>query len=115
MWPHTPRLCPFLSPGDAMIYKHNDKLQSCEEFTCKAHKKIKIVSLKLQAFQILTRQTKRGRAHAHACAVYRQVGCTATWRVNRTLPVPARAQLRTFFSNVWRDRQSTGQMHLSTR
>ena len=28
---------------------------------------------------------------------------------------PARAQLRTFFSNVWRDRQGAGQLHLSTR
>ena len=96
-----------------MIYEHNNSLQIYQEFTCITHKKIKIVSLKLQAFQILTCQTNRGRAHAHA--VYRQVGCTATWRVNRTLPVPARAQLRTFFSNVWRDRQSAGQMHLSTR
>ena len=32
-----------------------------------------------------------------ACAVHRQGDYTATWRVNRTLPVPARAQLRTFF------------------
>ena len=51
----------------------------------------------------------------HAYAVYWRVAYTATWRVNRTLPVPARAQLRTFFSNVWCDRQSAGQMHLSTR
>ena len=51
----------------------------------------------------------------HACAVHRQGGYTAPWRMNRTLPVPARAQLRTFFSNVWRDRQGAGQMHLSTR
>ena len=50
-----------------------------------------------------------------ACALHRQVDCTATWQVNRTLPVPARAQLRMFFSNVWRDRQGAGQMHLSTR
>ena len=50
-----------------------------------------------------------------ACAVHRQVGYTATWRMNRTLPVPARAQLRTFFPNVWRDRQGAGQMHLFTR
>ena len=62
-----------------------------------------------------TCQTKRGRVHARACAVYRQAGYTAPWRVNRTLPVPARAQLRTFFSNIWRDWQGTGQMHLSTR
>ena len=33
----------------------------------------------------------------HACAVHRQAGYTATWRVDRRLPVPARAQLRTFF------------------
>ena len=36
---------------------------------------------------------------------------TATWRVNRTLLVPARAQLRTFFSNVWQD---AGHLHLSS-
>ena len=50
-----------------------------------------------------------------ACTVHRQGGYTATWRVNGTLPGPARAQLRTFFSNVWRDRQGAGQMHLSNR
>ena len=44
-----------------------------------------------------TRQTKSGRTHACACAPHCQGGYTATWRMNRTLPVPARAQLRTFF------------------
>ena len=61
------------------------------------------------------RQQKEEERMRCACAVHRQGDYTATWRVNRTLPVPARAQLRTFFSNVWRDRQGAGQMHLSTR
>ena len=60
-------------------------------------------------------QTKGGSTHARARAVHRQGGYTATWRVNRTLPVRARAQLEAFFSNVWRDWQRAGQMHLSTR
>ena len=60
-------------------------------------------------------QTKGGSTHARARAVHRQGGYTATWRVNRTLPVRARAQLEAFFSNAWRDRLRAGQMHLSTR
>ena len=42
-------------------------------------------------------QTKGGNAHARARTVHWQGGYTATLRVNSTLPVPARAQLRTFF------------------
>ena len=38
-----------------------------------------------------------------------------TWRMDTTLPVQARAQLRTFFSNVWRARLGAGLMHRSTR
>ena len=49
----------------------------------------------------------------NACAVLLQAGYTATWRMNRTLPVPARAQLRMFFSNVWHDRQGAGQIYQS--
>ena len=62
------------------------------------------VSLKLQAFLHVPNKKRKS-----ACAVHRQAGYTAPWRINRTLPVPARAQLRTFFSNVWRDRQGAGQ------
>ena len=43
-----------------MMYEHKHRLQNCRNFTCKEYKKITIVSLKLQAFQNLTRQTKRG-------------------------------------------------------
>ena len=32
-------------------------------------------------------------------------GYTATWRMNTTLPVLARAQLKMFFSNIWQDWQ----------
>ena len=51
----------------------------------------------------------------HACTVHRQGGYTAPWRMNRTLPVRPEPSSGRFFSNVWRDRQGAGQMHLSTR
>ena len=50
-----------------MTYEDNNSLQIYQEFTCKTHKKIKIVSLKLQAFESSrAKQKEEERMRTHA-------------------------------------------------
>ena len=49
------------------MYEHKTELQICRDFTCKEHKKIKIVSLKFQAFQSSrAKQKEEERMCTHA-------------------------------------------------
>ena len=61
-------------------------------------------SLSQQVFNLLYSRWARPQVDLFATRFNHKLtpaGYTAPWRMNRTLPVPARAQLRTFFSNVW--------------
>ena len=90
IWPYKPHLCPFLSPEEDMMYKQltDNKTDKNLQHIIKLRK----VSLKIQTFLL-----PRAKQKEEERAAYPQVRYTATWRVNRTLPVLARAQLRMFF------------------
>ena len=63
---------------------------------------------------LLSRQTKRGIMHVRACALG-ELGTEGHLANADDTTGPGQSPAQDVFSNVWRDRQSAGLMHWSTR
>ena len=65
--PHEPRLCPFLSPGEAIILEHTNEHKKLTIYPLYNRTKIEKVSLKFQAFNFFrAKQKEEVLMHTHA-------------------------------------------------